>query len=1026
MKSPKAQSPKDLGASPVAVKIASALDDPDLIFVFPTQIAADTWVKASLDFSGKTCIDLDRFIGWDSFLKSLHKLPSSTELLEADSQSRLLWAYSLIKKEEKRPSLERLVNPDKAPCKSLAWSLAATAPFLQEAASLIRDKMREGNLPPDEGMIRDYEFLWSDYASFLKTQGIYEPGSLPWQAQAQGRSLLFYPSLMPGFSLELFAQAAGLKIEVWEPKQPKNLAATEFSKPEIALKNSGASQYSELSRSFPTPHDSTDYSTQQATLYSQTPLAAPAIQSPLLLSFASIRDELEYVFGVCRNLLDQGVQASDLAISLPSLGADSIAHVRRIARSWGLPLQFRGGKTLSDSPMGKLLRATLQAVGEGFSQRSLKTLFDPSLAAWKEKATSLALLALARRYWIPELSSDPEYMRSLWAKTLGLASEQGNSITTFFNTLRKSCAAISGSRSFSSLRIALHAFIDDLLDETHFSEYTNRTLQRIFEELSSLETWEVRLADSLPSLSPIEVLLTVLEHSRYTPTESLEAVSVYPYHLGIMCAARLHFVLEASLESVAPAIGFLSRTPQEIGALEDEATLTEALFDSMNMVNAVFCHAETSLEGYSVAHPYFFKRSAQRVSINTAAIPSSPESLETKAWLNLDALALPDKLPKLPIEAARGSFMNADEQAQTFPPPLLHSPENRLQQKAETRPTLDPASLLRLKAFNAAPFIKLNPRGLKYLSLCPFRWFLSGIPGLEEEIADPAVLAEGSLMHDMIRSLLSKPQPAFDEEDEDGATSPIPSVPNMDDRIQNAFKLALKKTLNRNGHSLQIALESAYPKIHDRIGRILAYESSLNEEGWLTNDFERVLSLELPELGLRLEGRADRVVFRANSVGFPGSLSRTARDGEVKDSSYHAVEDAAAQYASTSPECLLIDYKRKRCPAKKDFLADDSGRIRDFQINAYAAMLESSGNRVIQALYWSIEDNKPIIVFGSGKQRPDRESFEPERRALRQALTEASHCLRQGRFLKIKPSAQACTDCPFKAMCRIYFSAERS
>ncbi len=980
MKSPKPPSPGDSRTSPVAEKIVSSLDDQDLVYVFPTQIAADSWARASLDFSGRDCIDLDRFLGWDSFLASLRQIPDARERKEADVRSRLLWAYSLLGRKEKKLRLERLIDPDKAPPRNLAWSLAATAPFLKEAAAQIAEKIKDGSLPPDQGLIRDYEFLWSDYALFLKHHALYEPGSLPLRAETRERFLLFYPSLMPGYSPQLFTRTPELRIETWEPGQDKTPTAA------------GGRETEELPLRFQSTLAAKGTQPDQAAPAPSSAPRSPAACPPILLTFASLRDELEYVFGVCRHWVDQGVPASELALSLPSLGPDTIAHVRRIARSWGLPLQFRSGAALSDSPMGRLIKASIQALNEGFSRRSLKTLFDPSLAAWKDSTSCLALLGLARRYNIPELNSDPEYMRGLWAKTLKPAAGQAESVSQFFYALRKSCVALSGSRSFSSLRVALHAFIDELLDEANFSDYANRTLQRIFEELSFLEIWENRLENSLQSFSPIEALLAVLEHSHYAPAELPEAISVQPYHLGILSAARLHFILEASLESAAFALRFLSRAPQEIGAPQDEVSLTEALFDSMGIVNGLFCHAENSLEGYSVAHPYFFRRSARRLPIQAASIPPSPEILETQAWLRLDASALPTSLPALTLAAAKGSFSGENAIAPAFPPPLFFDPPGYAQKKPGTKPALDPAALLRLRAFDAAPFFKLNPRGLGTINHCPFRWFLTGIPGLEEEIADPAILAEGSLMHDMIRSLLTEPQaqPTPAPNLQDNLAEPVPSEVSRDERIHKTFLAALKKTLNRSGYSLQVALESSYPKIQDRIGRILAYENNLSEEGWLKSDFERGLFMELPELGLKLEGRADRVAFKA------------------------------------SPGCLLIDYKRKRCPAKKEFLADEEGVVRDYQINAYAAMLESSGFAVLQALYWSIEDNKPVVVFGSGKQRPDRASFEPERRALQRALNEASARIREGRFLDIEPSAQACSDCPFRAVCRAHFAAERS
>jgi hypothetical protein len=1003
MKILKEHAPGETGTSPVAAKITAGLDDPGLVFVFPTQISADSWAKASLDFSGRSCVDLDRFLGWDSLLRTLRANPPSPELREADVQSRLLWAYCLIEEEKKNPSLGRLINPSQTPPSGLAWGLASAAPSLFEAAASIRAKVNDGSLPEDQELIQDYEFLAANYDAFLRNHGIYEPARLPWRGDPEKRYLLFCPSLMPGFRPELGNSVPGLSIETWEPGTPGSAAAIGIS-PSLASFGDG-----------------------------------PSVRKPLLLSFSSLRDELDYVFGVCRRLLDQGLPPSELALSLPSLGADLTAHVSRAARSWGLPLQYRGGRALSDSPIGRLLEAVARALGEGFSLRGLKNLFDPGLAAWKEREHCLSLIGIAKRYNIPEFSADPDYTMSLWSKTLGLESGQAESLPSFFQRLRKSCAALSGSRSFAALEIALHAFIDDLLDEKRFQVYGTLTLERIFEELSALKSWEIRLAGKTGALKPFEVLRAMLEHRLYSPADSAQAISVYPYHLGLMSAARLHFVLEASVESSSAAVRLLSRVPQEISPPKDEATLTDVLFDSMDLVKTVFCHAEQSLDGYSIAHPYFFRRSARRMAIETISIPDSPEAVETNAWEELRVPALPAKLPSLSLEAVQGSFKDLkrgllgspesrgaqdpreNQRRGGLPPPLFFDAESRLSPVPGPRPALRADRLLRIKAFDAAGLVKLNPRTLGYLALCPFRWFLSGIPGLEAEIADPAILAEGSLMHDMIRFLLeadgSELLPASGPGDspsyEPPSLSSDRSRSSREEKIKNAFRNALQKTLSRSGYSLRLALESAYPKIQDRIGRILDYEGSLREEGWLRSDFERVLSMELPDLGLALEGRADRVVFR------------TARIALDADSSMQA-SDASSPGSPPGEGCLLIDYKRKRCPAKKEFLTDESGRIQDFQINAYAAMLESAGFPVLQAFYWSIEDNKPVAVFGSGKQRPDRASFEPERGALGKALIEASERIREGRFLEIKPSKQACSNCPVRAVCRIHFSAERS
>jgi hypothetical protein len=90
----------------------------------------------------------------------------------------------------------------------------------------------------------------------------------------------------------------------------------------------------------------------------------------------------------------------------------------------------------------------------------------------------------------------------------------------------------------------------------------------------------------------------------------------------------------------------------------------------MDLVKTVFCHAEQSLDGYSIAHPYFFRRSARRMAIETISIPDSPEAVETNAWEELRVPALPAQLPSLSLEAVQGSFKDLKRG-------LLGSPESR-------------------------------------------------------------------------------------------------------------------------------------------------------------------------------------------------------------------------------------------------------------------------------------------------------------------------------------------------------------
>jgi hypothetical protein len=199
--------------------------------------------------------------------------------------------------------------------------------------------------------------------------------------------------------------------------------------------------------------------------------------------------------------------------------------------------------------------------------------------------------------------------------------------------------------------------------------------------------------------------------------------------------------------------------------------------------------------------------------------------------------------------------------------------------------------------------------------------------------------------------------------------------------------------LRKNGPALRIALELVQPKLRARMAALLAAEAKFEQGGWDIGEFEVTLSTRWAPYGIRLEGRADRI--------------------------------ARARIDAGEPLLALVDYKKNKTPTKKDFLVDDEGKLADCQLAAYSSMLDSQGKRMGAALYWSVETCKTLTVFGPGGERPDWDSFAPERGALEAALSEASAVLSEGRFLEARPASKICRDCGFRPICRAHFSSER-
>lgn len=919
----------------IAKTVATHAAERETRFVFPTQVSADSWAEAALHVPGTMAIEMDRFLGWDTFLDRITSESIPEGKKKSDARSRLLWALATLSEQSIKPFLKYLSKPGIAPSLSLARDLAKLAPSLRSIALELRSHPPAQTRKSGDEEIADYVALAERYSRFLEKHLLFEPCDLDPARAKTDHFIIFEPALMPG-----------------------------FNKLEERLRNNFSMEiFQDIGKS-----------------------ADQGATGPTLLKFSTFREELQTVFAACASLLDEGCQPSDIAISIPVPTPEMQAHVKFLARQCALPIGFRFGEPLAASPFGRLLNSLSNALSEGFSMRTLARLFDRGAFRWKDEAAARKLLRYGVRYNIPEFSADKHYMSGLWSRTFSSCPDPGVDVYDFYSSIKKTALSIAGASSFESLQRALYNFKESFLEKSDVNSLADRTLARILEELEALEQWHSRLGAPDLAASPFDILLLALDSTPYKPVEKDNAISIYPYHLGMLIACPIHFVLDASQQSLMPALGYFSRIPEEVKIyLEEEVDISETLLSSFDAVNAVYCHAEHGLSGYSVPHPYFSRMSAIQKKIGSEQIPNLSDELEAHAWRNATAESLPDFLPVGRKHAATGFFASKAPQPDFYPPPAL------CDIKCPSSIPLDPSFLMKLPACNAAPLFKLSPARLKNISQCPFKWFSTCIPSLDP--GPPAVvdLAEGSLTHALISALLQKIAAR------DGGFNPT-RIEEYMDMLDSSLKHSLASILRQDGPSVQPALEAAFPKIRDRIARLLDFEKDFKTDGWEIGAFEVTLSRIYEELGLQLEGRADRIASR----------STDAIDSNTPVESY-----------------AVIDYKKKNTPKKKDFLIDDGGNLGDFQIASYATMLEGENKNIGMALYWSIEESKAINVFGPNGARHSWEEFEPERKALASALTKASRTIRGGSFLNITPSTEACAKCPIRPICRAHFSSER-
>ncbi len=660
------------------------------------------------------------------------------------------------------------------------------------------------------------------------------------------------------------------------------------------------------------------------------------VSCPVLHTFGTFREELDWVFHAIRDLLHEGARPLEIAISLPNLSPELKAHLLRTAREWRVPVNFFDGEPLSQSPFGRLLASVSKAASEGFSARTLRKLAENNPIRWQNHRSFRALISIAERFNIPEMSDDPGRMAELWSLTFSECRINDAGAASLYRLLLEKSRAIRGAGTFRALMKALFDFRTAFLDETSLDSYTAKTLQRIFDELEKLNAMHERLRSPKLPAQPLAILLLELERTPYSPVMKADAVSIQSYTLGVLFSAKAHFILEVSQEGTKSAAAYFNALPEARGGNADaEARLGESVLRAFGPA-AVFCHADEGISGFSVPHPFFALHGADimrhRTEISGTGLPSTPSS-----------------------------------RAHTSPKP-------------DRGVSID--TLRRIPAIWRGEALRFSPSKLKAFLQCPFKWLLYSSPGIESLPSDPSILAEGSLMHSVIRMMMDNVKTL------DGRIR----ADHMEEYIsafEDIFSRCLTDTLRQSGIALRPGLEALRLRLKDRMKRLLEFEIALHDEGWEIGDFELPLRMVFGEENIVLEGRADRV------------LNREGGD-----------------------EVAIVDYKRNTIPTKKDLILREDGSLREFQVASYALMLASSGKNPRLGLYWSVEGSRSVTAFGPDGSRASWTEFEPERQELVRRVATSAERIRSGSSLKATPSAEACDACTLRSVCRALYSSE--
>ncbi len=697
-----------------------------------------------------------------------------------------------------------------------------------------------------------------------------------------------------------------------------------------------------------------------------------------LQQFDDSRGELDSTLGAVAALLDAGTPPESIVLTVCDL--ESVRpRLEQAARLASVPLNIRQGLPLSESAPGRFFAAMADVVGSGFGLDALKRFLLNRAVPWHDSAVNARLVVAGAKAGCLGGRSRPD---PRWRRISAGAERD------LIDLLVRELPGFTRARSAVDLLARWRTLRDRLVDSTRWSPDDEAVLQRCLVLLRELAEFEERHGIRIES--PYRFWIDGLREQLYVPRGETRGVTVLPYRVGAGICPEYHFVLNAG--NVASRVR-LARFP----------FLTEAEREGLGEAVADRDLSEAFALAYGVSGRTV-TASCSRTTWDGPALPpgeyvaagrlaeSSPHASPFEAWRReerfLDEPAT--RIYRLQRDGAV-AYSRGGEYAR--------GPEPARARVDLTKHPLSQDDLIRealaAQRHRRRPdLLSLSASDLQSFRVCPFSYLFERVLGARELdfTIDPDSAANiGSLYHDTLEAF-------YRELHEAGERFDPARRDEYRDRLLEIFGEKAQAGPGMVPASVYAALEPLAARVFDRL---------------LAND-ERLIAGHRIEFIEAWEDRPDL----ATGVYLVGRIDRVTRgpDGAL----------------------TLVDYKKRRLANQKEQhggskdptgvaqlppaeRAAERELIRSVQIPFYIRLLESGGEHVGTAAYYSLEEGKLMSVVGedpaAGKTVMSRERMDEVLVLLDDIVRETTDRVVAGDYT----CGESCDGCAFRGICRTKF-----
>ena len=949
----------------VSKKIRQHGADGSVVFVFPSDVAANLWLEAALDLTGAGTIPSSRFVAWDRFKEEAVQATVAGKS-PVSSVIRKMYALDLVKRNAVSPLFGELIPREHSSEGAIfaPW-IARILPQLEiweRKSAKSRGAERGGNgagyLGTAGGISRnpesqDLAALKDDYARFLEGHKLFEPS---WQRpplrDTGKRYVIFFPEAIEDYS-EYAALLGPAKFVETVPVPPRD---GEPADGELPL--------------FDVPAE--------------------------LYSYENSRHEISALAIETEKLLRAGTAPERIAVSVPDLETVEPYLVREFSLR-GIPFEYRAGFPLGTLPAGRLFSLVADCVSSGFSFASMKAILLDRVVPWKNRDMTAGLVAFGIRNHCVSSWSENGKTVDVWeeafrAPTVGEASDWR--LAEFWRALSRAMRQMTAAESFSEIRKQYFAFREKFLDMETLAAEDDAVLARCVEELNALSALEGRYGPYVPSRA-FDFFASTLAEKKYVAQRAHGGVSVFPYRVAAGTPYDWHFVIDASQDSATVVYSQLAFLRQDrrraLNLLDTDAS--DAFFSIYRECGARFSVAERSFTGYRTPHGFF--RNVVRASPaeagsadgrdcpGTAATQKGDPYSQEREWF---AAGIDSDFPNRVYPAQKDGVIAWAASCAPKGFSYLREPFGESLAQLNRR--------IADRQMNGCD-VRVTQTDLALFSDCGARWFLSRMLAIKSETADAELLNErnlGILYHDVLKRLYESIRVS------DGAFN----AQHLEDYKMTAKSLvesAAAMHAEFRGPIAEPLIESLVKRITDGVAGILDRDAE-TLDGFIPEFLEDDIAFS--EDGIRYYGKIDRISRRPSDSM---TVLIDYKSGKVPSPGVYKADEANEISDFQIPMYVHLAENSPGSPYE--------GKKIEF---AWFAGIQDGDWRPI------INDNEEIR-HGQKRGMVTREEFEPAMGSFRKASKRFEGAVRAREF--VRPDglpASECFSCDYQKICRYTYA----